>query len=612
MVDIDTLEGAATLSSMDGQRRVIQFQDMSYQNLPQPTPSGSEFSQDSKGKAVESNPTDTTSVHSMNNAMLDLDDSSLADFLRDVMMPTSPNALAGPSAQCLDFMQQGFSSGRDVFSFGMESSLDFNDIDFGWISSQNARQPSWNYATVPEPERERPVRDNRTPDVSTGITAGAEAFQKSVWRWRPAQQDHAHAEQVNLSLPYKDMQSIEPRHGPDVLDQTLDQTTRDRILAMLLSGCKPSNVSRVVASFPSAELLDALMHSFFRSEVHRTDSWIHLPTFSPHHARPELIGIVVAAGAVLATPPAIRKLGYAIQEAVHVAIRTSCEMDNSATRELYVVQAYALELNVGLWSGNKRKMEIAESNSQPLVTMLRRAGHYRRKAPTLPPLLEDDAKSLESKWRAWVEAESFKRLAFHTLIHDAQASICLLTRPLVSYAEMSLDLPYSLALWRAKSALEWRDVYLRKLPNISNRLPSLMHCIHDIQPVSLVQDCIDLKFSTLVILHGIWSLVSEYRQLEFVLKIQSQEGQGNGNLISTSWHRELCQILDHFSITVSGFDGGIPQEARILQELFMMNLHVSFEELQLFAGKEGPEEAHRVYPFLRQWYDSRRVLPRTR
>lgn len=259
-----------------------------------------------------------------------------------------------------------------------------------------------------------------------------------------------------------------------------------------------------------------------------------------------------------------------------------------------------------MWSGNKRKMENAEYNSQPLVTRLRRAGHYRRKAPTPPPLLEDDATTLESKWRAWVEAESFKRLAFHTLIHDAQASICLLTRPLVSYSEISLDLPYSLALWRAKTAMEWRDVYLRKLPNTSDRLPSLMHCIHDMQLVSKVQDCIDLQFSTLVILHGIWSLVSEYRQLEFVLKIEPQRGQGNGNLISTFWYRELFQILDHFSMTVSGFDGGIPQEARILRELFMMNLHVSFEELQLLAGKEGSEEACRVYPLLRQWYDSGR------
>jgi hypothetical protein len=53
-------------------------------------------------------------------------------------------------------------------------------------------------------------------------------------------------------------------------------------------------------------------------------------------------------------------------------------------------------------------------------------------------------------------------------------------------------------------------------------------------------------------------------------------------------------------MTISGFDGGIPQEVRILQELFMMNLHISFEELQLFTGREGPEEAHRVYPLLRQ------------
>ena len=36
----------------------------------------------------------------------------------------------------------------------------------------------------------------------------------------------------------------------------------------------------------------------------------------------------------------------------------------------------------------------------------------------------------------------------------------------------------------------------------------------------------------------------------------------------------------------------------------MMNLYVSFEELQLFAGKEGPEEAHRVYPLLQHWYNS--------
>jgi hypothetical protein len=45
------------------------------------------------------------------------------------------------------------------------------------------------------------------------------------------------------------------------------------------------------------------------------------------------------------------------------------EQDNSRTRELQYLQTYALELQVGLWSGNKRKMEIAESHAQPLITV---------------------------------------------------------------------------------------------------------------------------------------------------------------------------------------------------------------------------------------------------
>jgi len=35
-----------------------------------------------------------------------------------------------------------------------------------------------------------------------------------------------------------------------------------------------------------------------------------------------------------------------------------------------------------------------------------------------------------------------------------------------------------------------------------------------------------------------------------------------------------------------------------------MNLHVSLDDLQLFAGKEGEEQARRVYPILQQWSES--------
>jgi hypothetical protein len=127
------------------------------------------------------------------------------------------------------------------------------------------------------------------------------------------------------------------------------------------------------------------MHLFFQAELSRTDSWLHIPTFKPQTQRPELNGIVIAAGAVLSKITTVRKLGLAIQEAVRLALPQivqspgprvrlpiadfqKCEADNSRTRELQLLQTFALQLRIGLWSGNKRKMELAESNSQPLIT----------------------------------------------------------------------------------------------------------------------------------------------------------------------------------------------------------------------------------------------------
>lgn len=66
-------------------------------------------------------------------------------------------------------------------------------------------------------------------------------------------------------------------------------------------------------------------------------------------------------------------------------------------------------------------------------------------------------------------------------------------------------------------------------------------------------------------------------------------------------------MLDNFCISVSEWKGGISSDIVMFQHLCMMNLHVSFEELQLFAGKEGSEEAHKVYPSLKTWKESRKA-----
>jgi hypothetical protein len=134
-----------------------------------------------------------------------------------------------------------------------------------------------------------------------------------------------------------------------------------------------------------------------------------------------------------------------------------------------------------------------------------------------------------------------------------------------------------------------------------------MNCVHDLHHLVKLQSVIDIQYSATIILHSIWSLIFEYRGLEFVLKLPTQERHWNGGLISSSWHHELSQLLSHFTITINECTGEeIPLEQTMIKELFMMNLHVSFEELQLFAGKEGNEEAQRVYPLLKQWFENRK------
>lgn len=43
----------------------------------------------------------------------------------------------------------------------------------------------------------------------------------------------------------------------------------------------------------------------------------------------------------------------------------------------------------------------------------------------------------------------------------------------------------------------------------------------------------------------------------------------------------------------------------IIHEHLLLNVHVSFEELSLFAGKEGGQDARRVLPLLKKWAESR-------
>jgi hypothetical protein len=99
-----------------------------------------------------------------------------------VMMPNSPNPAIAPNS-IGDFAPQY--PLRDIFNFGIDANLDFNDLDFGWINSQN----SWNLHPCPE-NIQTLERGQQTPNIRNGLTVSSEAFERSLWRWAPQKQDH--------------------------------------------------------------------------------------------------------------------------------------------------------------------------------------------------------------------------------------------------------------------------------------------------------------------------------------------------------------------------------------------------------------------------------------
>ncbi|GAB7364198.1 hypothetical protein MBLNU230_g4749t1 [Neophaeotheca triangularis] len=519
----------------------------------------------------------------------------MIDYLKDKRMPFATPTTAGNLQVLNDYQAQQPWTPRELFDFGVaDTNLELNDLDLSFLDTYNnanpfdLRTPSIGYPTTGS-DIMPSFTSATVPPLDTGALPKA-----SVWRFRPLSKDSGSAEQANLSLPTPTSLDIDRR----VTCEPLSQTSRDKILAMILSSVKPNNIPKSVACFPSIGLLDSLFQFSLTSPGSHAKHWIHAPTLRAGQTRPEVLAAIIAAGAVLTPDASIRKVGYAIQEAIRTAIQVQLEEDNTLMRDLQIMQASLLQLKIGLWSGDSRKMELAEGFQQTLVTMARRGGLFRRGTyERIVPYAEDHGDILEGKWRDWIKQESRKRFALHLFRHDLEASVSLLVSPLISYAELYLPLPESEALWHAPSAEQWKSTYMRSTAprHDHQRQPSLVDCIQDLDVLATKDIFVDQRQASMAVLGAAWRMIWEYRQLDSSMKEHSSQWI-NGNLLMNSRHSELTKLLQYFRIS-SVEDAKVT----LILELLLMHLHMSLDDVHLFAGVEGEEEARRVYPSLVSW-----------
>ena len=357
-------------------------------------------------------------ILSVDNSTMDImgcDESIFADFLRDIMTPASlqqfneqPQSTHETDTPSVPF--------RDLLSFGLESNLELNDQDYSVMNFYQGRgaheSSGLNEAHENSVSRyEQLTPQSNAPDEidAERLALGSKAFRSSLWCWTPVRTDTGSSEQHNLTIQASDM-STQLAQSMYIHTDSLDSIARDRVVAMVLSTTSRSSFAKVMSSFPSVALLDNLANFFLASHIAQSDTWIHVPTFKAGRQRAELLGGIISAGAVLSASPTIRKLGFAIHEAVRQALPKVCEANNSVTRDLGLLQAMVLSLDVGLWSGNKRKIELAESHASVVTTMCRRASRFlRSNYKVIAPLETDYGQVLDYKWRSWAHQESLKR-----------------------------------------------------------------------------------------------------------------------------------------------------------------------------------------------------------
>ncbi|OIW30850.1 hypothetical protein CONLIGDRAFT_660800 [Coniochaeta ligniaria NRRL 30616] len=434
------------------------------------------------------------------------------------------------------------------------------------------------------------------------------AFRRSPWLWEPESKDYVSREKQGLQL---NEESINSAAAFEKLVDTptrwpkLSHATRDKLFAMIVSEHKdPSRVP----SFPSLELLNYLLQADLAHGDHMCDDFFHAPTFNPEDTLTELLASVIASGATFISVPAIWQFGYAMQEIVRQRMERIFESKNSNTRNLKCLQTFILQLDIGIWSGFKRKTELAESFLQPIVTMVRRAGVLSTAGEplSLVPTASDSLGVLEVKWHKFIHRESYKRLALHIFIHDVQASVSLQKNPLMSFTELAFSLPAARDMWKAPTAKAWRETWLRKTPLDPNtNVPRVADLMHRLRAADELGEYVDMELCYTAVLYGFWGQISAHREAVRFYGDRKEHGRESSHrLWLKTQHQELYRDVVEFAALLYSSRGNVAH-LTLIAELFMMILHVSLDDLQRFAGKLGEEEARRASGALEEgWVNS--------
>jgi hypothetical protein len=126
------------------------------------------------------------------------------------------------------------------------------------------------------------------------------------------------------------------------------------------------------------------------------------------------------------------------------------------------------------------------------------------------------------------------RLVYHLFEHDMHMTMVKHRPPLITYAELTLPLPFSKLLWLASSAQIWREQYLDT--ETTAEPPSLRSLPQDENALSHHNPKMDSSLARSMFLHGIAAQIWAHMQQSVLL---SEGSDASSQLWAQFRHEKL-------------------------------------------------------------------------
>lgn len=309
-----------------------------------------------------------------------------------------------------------------------------------------------------------------------------------------------------------------------------------------------------------------------------------------------LLLLILAAGAS-ATPT--MEAGYltnGLTESCRILLTDLTDNDLSLWKNPTVLRSALLSVNLAAWSGEKWHMDVAKSQSDLYLTMLRRSGLLAYRQNFLAEF--DGLLGTEIEWKKWKQHESMNRLVYSWVIADQELSLFHDQPPNLAITELTAALPDKEVLWQASSADNWSlalaTVYDDSDPSQTKTPPSLYDLFKRLMARDLLNESRDLtKLQLRLLLHPVQALVCHLHQCLGCfagdassshaqrLFVQIREVQS----ILQDWYALCCKrmrsVEDVCPILLSNL---------VMYHLVCLNTMTHFPEVEAFSRGEVTQE----------------------